>query len=302
MDDSRGSSGVRGPGLTAGLPQVGARTGTLEFPRDKRPLLSEHRNRRLQLAALLLVASLALGGATLFFFVREGAAIGPGDYYGRVVDDQTTEAVADALVEAPALGLTAQTDAGGNFSFLNIPSGKTELVVSKAGYKNTTFAVFVIARGAGGASPSSPEVLRLPPGVGTATVDQVQERDVVRTACLIIIPVGLALTALGLLAVVNRSRYGHAILGGIGACLSIGFFVAPLLGLVVILLVVGAREEFRDRKPVFTVEPSVSLRGDEGEEGEEQGELSMEGGGTKETQTEGSSSAAIEERGGGSRP
>jgi len=255
------------------------------------------------LAAVLLLAALVLGGATLFTFVREGAAIGPGDYYGRVVDDQTTEPVADAVVEAQALGLNTTTDAGGNFSFLNIPSGKVELVITKTGYKSTTFIVYVIARGAGGVSPSSPEVLRLPPGAGDATVDNVQQRDVVRTACLIIIPIGLVLTIVGLVAVINRSRYGHAILGGLGACLSIGFFIAPILGLLAILLVVGAREEFRDRKPIFTVEPSLPLREAEAADDEADSMGSDDGDDDKDgTVTQDSSSAAIEERGGGSAP
>ena len=111
------------------------------------------------------------------------------------------------------------------------------------------------------------------------------------------------LTAVGLLAIINRSRYGHAILGGLGACLSIGFFIAPLLGLVAILLVVGAREEFRDRKPIFTVEPSLPLREAELAQDEDDQEDEGDGaGGAAETQTQDSSSAAIEEKGGGSDP
>ena len=63
--------------------------------------------------------------------------------------------------------------------------------------------------------------------------------------------IGNVLTAMGLVAVTGRRRYRHAVAGCIGAILSFGFFLGTLLGAAAMLLIMGARDEFQDRRSMF---------------------------------------------------
>ncbi len=67
-----------------------------------------------------------------------------GTVTGSVVDAQTGEALAGVLIQVSGTGLSATTDASGNFTILNVPAGAATLVASLADYVETTVPVLVL--------------------------------------------------------------------------------------------------------------------------------------------------------------
>jgi len=263
VDNSRSGLGGRAPGLSA-PPAPGAPRGSpLEAPHSRTRGLAIHRERRLKVATALLALSLALGAFQFYEFVAVSFAP-PSvavELQGRVLDD-TAAPVADALVEISALSSSNRTDADGNFTIPNVPVGRTVIVVSKDGYKTSTFTIYVAPVSLESRQARTPGALQIPPGQGTFAQDLSATRDLFVNSCLITLVIGLLLTVMGLVALVGRRRYRHAVLGGVGAFIWAFLFIGPLLGFAAIILIYGAREEFEDSRPLFGAADVVPLRDD----------------------------------------
>lgn len=67
----------------------------------------------------------------------------PGALTGAVTDARTGRALAGALVDLPATGQSAVTDAGGQFRIDGIPPGRHEVVISRPGYASVQRALDV---------------------------------------------------------------------------------------------------------------------------------------------------------------
>ncbi len=264
-----------------------ARKGAL--PRDagldlrgkgRAPPSADGRAKRPSLAPALLAVSLILGAAQLATFIGlEFAPTGaPGALAGQVVDEGDAPLV-NATVTVAGSNITQATDAGGNFTLRGLPSGKTVISIAKENYTNTTFTVYVNAAPSGGVDPRFRDVFTVTRGSGSAAVDYIGTRDAVVQTCLVVFVAGNVLTAAGLTAAVTRRRYRMALLGGVGAVLSIGFYLGALFGLVAILLLRGARADFKDQRSLFTPSDVPSLLDAEKDngEGEADGEEGTEG-------------------------
>jgi hypothetical protein len=216
----------------------------------------------------LLAVALALG--TLQFYEFAALSFVPStdhlELRGRVLDD-TSAPVVDALVEIQGSSNSGRTDGEGNFTLTDVPVGKTTLVVTKEGYKTSTFTTYVAPTALGSHIATSPGSLQIPPGQGTYQQDLSTARDAFVNSCLVALIIGLVLTLMGLVSLLGRRRYRHALLGGIGAMVWALLFLGPLLGFAAIFLIYGAREEFQDSRPLFGASEVVPLQADRAESG-----------------------------------
>lgn len=261
MDNSRSGPRGRTPGLSSPQAPGAPRGSPLEAPHARTRSLAIHRERRLKVATALLVLSLALGALQFYEFVAVSFAP-PSEaveLQGRVLDD-TAAPVADAVVEIPALSRSTRTDADGNFTLSNVTVGRTVIIVSKDGYKTSTFTIYVAPVSLDSRQARTPGALQIPPGQGTFSQDLSATRDLFVNSCLVTLVIGLLLTLMGLVALVGRRRYRHAVLGGVGAFIWAFLFIGPLLGFAAIILIYGAREEFEDSRPLFGAAAVVPLR------------------------------------------
>lgn len=189
----------------------------------------------------------------------------------------------NATVVVANSNLTTSSDDLGNFTLTGLPAGTTRFTVTKENYTTTTFIVF-IAPSPSGRLPLVADGLPLKPCAVTvnvtcppATVDNTGARGPFVATCLSVIGIGIALSGLGLMATLSRRRYQHALLGGVGGFLAIGFFLGALLGLVAIFLLRGARQEFKDQRALFGASEVPPLLEEEDDEEEEEQEEADEG-------------------------
>jgi hypothetical protein len=249
--------------------------------------------RRLKLAAGLLAVCILLGiGQIAEFYILNFPAPGtPGAYSGQLRDSANQSLIEDASVFMVDGNFTVVSDVDGNFTLTNVSAGVTHLTVSKANYTTTTFIVFVTPSPSG-KPPLVADGLRIDPGHGTATVDFTGARGTFVAVCLTIVGIGVALNGLGLTAALSRRRYQHALLGGVGAFLSIGFFLGALLGLISIFLLRGARPAFGDQRALFTPSDVPSLLEEEEDDGEGEAAGDDEQGGGGDSPKGGASSTS----------
>ena len=276
----------RGSGLSVRPPSSAGVDHGRELRRGAAAALAEHRDRRLKLASLLLAISMGLGGLQVVNFVAVGFPSGSetGAIGGLVIDSSTEGAVSGANVSIRGTSILQVTDSDGRFVIAAAPAGRADLVIEKEGYRTTTFQIFV--------NPSPPtstppryDTLLVTPGQGAETQDLASAHDWFIGICLAMFFIGLVLTAMGLVAVTGRRRYRHAVAGCIGAILSFGFFLGTLLGAASMLLIMGARDEFQDRRSMFAPEsqtPFSALTRREDDEDEEGASEDGEGGPTQE--------------------
>lgn len=300
MDEGSKGPAAREGGLRVAQRGALPRDAGLGFPRGRRAALAEHRERRVRLASMLLAVSLLLGIGQLgsFFSVSLPSASAPGAYAGQLTDARTDAPVVNATVRVVAANVTVATDASGNFTIRGIPSGRTDIVVSATNYVTTTFTVFANPLSSSSDPNVTRERLRINDGSGSAALDTTQARDAFVGVCLVILVAGLALTAVGFLATLSRRRYSYAILGGVGAVLAVGFYVGALLGLIAVMLLRGAREQFADPRslfapgdvPLYTDEEDTddeeTEESEEPGEGEEDEAVAPPGGATQDSEVE----------------
>lgn len=174
--------------------------------------------------------------------------------------------------------LSTTTDAAGNFTLPGVPSGAVRVRIDAAGYRNTTFGLFLLPRSSGNASPYEGFRLMIQRGDGPVIVDEVGPRTALLGTCLAIFAVGIVLNAVGFLSTRTRRRYGHAVLGSVGAFLSVGFYIGPLLGLVAYILLRGAREAFSDRRALLSPGTGPPLYDEGDEEGDDEKDKDAEEG------------------------
>jgi hypothetical protein len=280
VDDVKPKAGTREGGLKVARQSALPRDAGLGPKTPSGPGASLQAERRLKLAAGLLAVCLLLGiGQIAEFYVLNFPAAGtPGAYSGQLRDTANQSLIENASVFVVAGNFTVVSREDGNFTLTNVSAGVTHLVVTKANYTTTTFIVFVTPS-PNGQPPLVADGLRLDPGHGNATVDFTGARGTFVAVCLTIVGIGVALNGLGLTAALSRRRYQHALLGGVGAFLAIGFFLGALLGLISIFLLRGARHAFGDQRALFTPSDVPSLLEEEDDDEDEEDEGSDEEGG-----------------------
>ena len=293
MADPKPVRVAREAGLTAS-PRSGAAGPQGQRQARLRPgELALHRERRVRVGSYLLGFSLLLGLAWMGLYLAAAfPATGvPSTLVGTVLDYTSDAPVVNATVSIENTTLSTTSDEAGNFTLYGVPSGPVRVRIDAAGYRNTTFALFILPPSSGDPGIYNGFRLMVQRGDGPLFEDAVGPRTASVGACLAIFAVGIVLNAVGYLATRTRRRYGHAVLGAVGAFLSVGFYIGPLLGLVAYILLRGAREAFKDRRSLFGAATGPPLydeedegedhegnEGDEDDEGEEEGE----GGGSAE--------------------
>lgn len=256
---------AREAGLTASPRRAGARPAGPPAARLGQKEIAQNRERRARLGSYLLGFSLLLGLAWLGLYI--GAAFPesgvPSTFYGVALDDTTNAPIGNATVTIENTNLSATTDATGNFTIPRVASGPIRVNISKVGYHNTTFALYILPQSGPSPSPYNGFRLLLKVGDGPVFEDALAPRTASIQACLAIFAAGVALNGLGYMASRTRRRYGHAVLGSVGAFLSVGFYIGPLLGLVAYILLRGARDAFSDRRSLFSPGTGPRLYEDE---------------------------------------
>ncbi len=272
---------AREAGLTASSRAGGAGSAGQRPSRLRPGELAESRERRVRLGGYLLGFSLLLGLAWIGLYLA--AAFPPTDvpstFYGTVLDYSSDAPIANATVAIENTALANTTDAAGNFTLQGVLSGPVRVVIKAAGYRNTTFALFILPPNSGSPSIYNGYRLLVQRGEGEAFEDAVGPRTASIEACLAIFAIGIVLNAVGFMASRTRRRYGHAVLGAVGAFLSVGFYLGPLLGLVAYILLRGGREVFADRRSLFSpgTGPPLYDEEDERDGDEEDDEADGEG-------------------------
>ncbi len=264
---------AREAGLTAS-PRPGGAGPRGQRPAPLRPQeLSEHRERRVRLGSYLLGFCLLLGLAWLGLYIAAAFPPNgvPSTVFGNVLDYTSDAPVVNATVTLENTTLSTTTDSTGNFTLPSVPSGAVHVRIDAEGYRNTTFALFILPQTGSAPSLYNGFHLLVQRGDGPNFEDAVGARTASVEACLAIFGVGVALNALGFMASRTRRRYGHAVLGSVGAFLSVGFYLGPLLGLVAYILLRGARESFADRRSLFSpgTGPALYAEDDEDEDDDE---------------------------------
>ncbi len=247
-------SAGRPEGLRSRTPARAVRDEALEFPRGRQQSAAIHRDRRLRVVTVLLALTLALGLFWTYEFY--GVAASPGEPigdFGGLVIDPVDRPVAGALVTVEGLDTNATTDANGSFRLHDVPSGRLTLTVKKSGYVTTSFTVYA-APVPEGTVLAQAELLRVEAGSGVRSQDLATARDWWFTACMSTFLIGTVMNAVGLVAVIGRRRYKHAMLGPIGAMVSVGALFGLVLGMVSMFLLMGTRDEFEDRRSIFATE------------------------------------------------
>lgn len=279
MADPKPLRVAREAGLTASRGSSAGGPAGPRGPRLRPAELAEHRLRRVRLGSYLLGFSLLLGLAWMGLYLA--AAFPPtgvpSTLVGTVLDYTSDSPVVNATVSIENTTLSTASDAAGNFTLTGVPSGPVRLRIDAAGYRNTTFALFILPPSSGDPKIYNGFRLMVQRGDGPVFEDAVGPRTASVGACLAIFAVGIVLNAVGYLSTRTRRRYGHSVLGAVGAFLSVGFYIGPLLGLVAYILLRGAREAFLDRRSLFSPGTGPPLY-DEEEEAEGEGEEAEDAG------------------------
>ncbi len=213
-------------------------------------------NKRLQLAAVLLVIAAILGFATVAASAissSEMAGLGElfkeakADVMGQVKDGEG-DPIQGAVVTFSKTGSSYITGASGWYFLEGLPTGEVSLRMEADGYQTVVREV-TLERGQYVVdfvtSPGSGEVVDT-----DEAVPEAGDPEAGTVLLLVVITFASILAILGAWAAYSHSGYLLAMAGALFGLLTIGWFVGTACALVALLLVVPLREEFRGRPQV----------------------------------------------------